>query len=73
MHLVYADLRVHHTPDSISWSEASVRCGKNGLEDNVDKLKNSGILVEYEFWIGKAVFRELTPWIEVIGMFLYNG
>lgn len=61
---------MHYTPDGISWSEASIECGEKGLEDNEDKLRNSDILVEYEFWIGKAVFRELTPWIEVLGMYL---
>lgn len=56
--------------NAMTWLEASNSCGEQGLEDNEEKLKDSGIQIEIEFWIGRAVFSEMTPWIEVLGMYL---
>ncbi|CAC5424489.1 unnamed protein product [Mytilus coruscus] len=68
--IVFASSNVHHVSNGITWLEASTRCGEKGLEDNEDKLKDSDIQIEIEFWIGRAVYSELTPWIEVLD---YNG
>lgn len=57
--------------NAINWFEANTECGGTGLEHNSDKLKNSDIPVESEFWIGQAVYSELTPWIEVFGMYVF--
>ncbi|CAG2207163.1 unnamed protein product [Mytilus edulis] len=51
----------------MTWLEASTSCGEQGLEDNEDKIKNSGIQIKIEFWIGRAVYSEITPWIELLG------
>lgn len=57
-------------PQGLTWLEASTKCGGKGLEDNDGKLKAIDIPVEYAFWIGKAIYRELSPWIEALGMYM---
>lgn len=39
-----------------------------GLENRDDFLQKSVISNEREFWIGKAIYKKLTPWIEKIGI-----
>lgn len=67
IYYVNARSNVRHMSNAINWFEANTECGGTGLEHNSDKLKNSDIPVESEFWIGQAVYSELTPWIEVFG------
>lgn len=53
----------------ITWNGARDECKPFGLENRNDYLQESLISDEQEFWIGMAIYRELTPWIEIIGCF----
>lgn len=68
LQLVDARANVRHEFNAITWLEASAKCDKKVLEDNENTLLKSDIPIEQEFWIGKVVYGEITPWIEVIGM-----
>ncbi|XP_052086599.1 uncharacterized protein LOC127723923 [Mytilus californianus] len=58
--------RAIHT-DSKTWKAASFRCGNNGLEFDKKTLKNIAMLQDKEFWIGMAIYRISTSWIEILG------
>ncbi|CAC5422645.1 unnamed protein product [Mytilus coruscus] len=51
----------------ITWDHAQDACKPNGLENREDYLRDSGMPDEHEFWIGKAIYRVPTQWIEIIG------
>lgn len=51
-----------------TWPAASDRCGSNGLEFDGNILKIIDLVSKKEFWIGMAIFRVTTPWIEIVGM-----
>ncbi|XP_071144025.1 uncharacterized protein [Mytilus edulis] len=55
--------------DRQTWQVASDRCGNNGLEFDERVLRNIAILQDKEFWIGIAIYRITTPWIETIGCY----
>ncbi|CAG2185253.1 unnamed protein product [Mytilus edulis] len=58
---------VHHNFPGITWNAARDICKPFGLENRHDYLQ--AIPDEQEFWIGKAIYKEPTPWIEIIGCF----
>lgn len=60
-----------HQHNGITWNQARDKCKPFGLENRVDYLQKSAILDKREFWIGKAIYREPTRWIEIIGMFFF--
>lgn len=62
---------VHQHFNGITWYEARDKCKPFGLENRDDYLQTSAILDEREFWIGKAIYREPTRWIEIIGMLFF--
>ncbi|XP_071143998.1 uncharacterized protein [Mytilus edulis] len=53
----------------ITWDRAQDACKLHGLENRDKYLRESGIPNEHEFWIGKAIYRVPTRWIEIIGCF----
>lgn len=59
---------VGNVSDGISWFDASKRCGKEGLEYDVKVLSNLYNLTDNNFWLGLAKYKELTPWMELLGM-----
>lgn len=56
----------YHTEQK-TWQAASDECGSNGLEFNEKVLTKNDALVDTEFWIGMAIYRVISPWIEVLG------
>lgn len=51
----------------ITGDRAQDACKPHELENREEYLRESGIPIEQEFWIGKAVYKEPTRWIEIIG------
>ncbi|VDI68640.1 Hypothetical predicted protein [Mytilus galloprovincialis] len=58
---------VHQHFPGITWNGARDECKPFGLENRHDYLQE--ISDEQEFWIGKAIYKEPTPWIEIIGCY----
>lgn len=58
---------LRHYP-GITWNRARHQCKLYGLENRDDFLQKSVISNEREFWIGKAIYKKLTPQIEIIGI-----
>ncbi|CAG2200830.1 unnamed protein product [Mytilus edulis] len=55
--------QAYHTENK-TWKAASAICGENGLEFDENVLKNIAVLQDKKFWIGMAIYRIATPWIE---------
>ncbi|CAC5422686.1 unnamed protein product [Mytilus coruscus] len=55
--------------EKTTWRAVSDECGSIGLEFEENVLKNIDALLNKEFWIGMAIYRVTTPWIEVLGCF----
>lgn len=51
-----------------TWTAASDECNGNGLEFDKKMLTDIEGSVNKEFWIGMAIYRVTTPWIELVGM-----
>ncbi|XP_071144024.1 uncharacterized protein [Mytilus edulis] len=60
--------QAYHTEQK-TWRAASVECGNNGLEFDEKVLKDIDVLLDKEFWIGMAIYRVTTPWIEILGCY----
>lgn len=52
---------------AVTWLEASDRCSKNGLEFKENVLKEFDVLQGNVFWLGKAIYRKTSEWIEILG------
>ncbi|XP_063405940.1 uncharacterized protein LOC134689904 [Mytilus trossulus] len=54
----------------VTWSVASGRCGSSGLEFRESIfLKESGVLTNKTFWLGKAIYRKTSHWMEILGCY----
>ncbi|XP_076082979.1 uncharacterized protein LOC143054019 isoform X2 [Mytilus galloprovincialis] len=60
---------VHHHVPGITWNTARDICKPFDLENRHDYLQTSVIQDEQKFWIGQAIYKEPTPWIEIIGCY----
>ncbi|CAG2200831.1 unnamed protein product [Mytilus edulis] len=60
--------QAYHT-ERKTWKAAFVECGSNGLEFDENVLINIDVRSDKEFWIGMAIYRVTTPWIEVLGCY----
>ncbi|VDI13305.1 Hypothetical predicted protein, partial [Mytilus galloprovincialis] len=52
--------------NGITWDQAQDACKPHGLANREGYLRESGILNNHEFWIGKTIDRIPTRWIELI-------
>lgn len=51
---------------------ANSKCGKDGLEHNATLLSQLPSLRNHQFWIGLGIYKILSPWMEVLGMYAVN-
>ncbi|CAC5400086.1 unnamed protein product [Mytilus coruscus] len=50
-----------------TWTAASDECDSKELEFDENVLMKTDVLWDKEFWIGMAIYRVTSPWIEVLG------
>lgn len=51
---------------------ATLKCGSEGLEHDALILSKLSQLHQKQFWIGIGIYKILTPWMEVLGMYAYK-
>ncbi|CAC5369089.1 unnamed protein product [Mytilus coruscus] len=56
-----------------TWKAASDKCGSDGLEFDENVLTSIDVLYGKEFWIGMAIYRVTTPWIEMLVQSVLNS
>lgn len=66
----YQDVRIYNI--SSTWINATSKCGTNRLEYDTTILSELSVLRHKQFWIGIGIYQKITPWMDVLGMYVLN-